>query len=80
MAALPYSKKRYYLSGIDWMIGLLNSYMCSTTVAGNHSTLIIDLEKPVTEEDLRFRIDTVYSALPILSGRNSRDLINLAPY
>jgi hypothetical protein len=80
MPALPYSKKRYYLSGIDWIIGLLNSYMCSTTVSGNHSSLILHLERAVTEEDLKSRIDLIYNELPILSGCLSRDLLNLAPY
>lgn len=54
--------------------------MCDNTAAGNHSTLIIDLEESLVEEDLRSRIDSIYNSLPILSGRLSRDMINLAPY
>ena len=80
MPALPYSKKRYYLSGIDWLIGALNSYMSSTTSAGNHSTLILELEKKLDETSLRNRLDIICASIPILSGRIVRDLINLCPY
>lgn len=80
MPALPYSKKRYYLSGIDWIIGVLNSYMSSNTVTGNHSTLIIELKNSVKENELKARIDSIYRSMPILSGRLSRDWFNLAPY
>ncbi len=80
MPALPYSKKRYYLSGIDWIIGLLNNYMCSATPAGNHSTLVIELEQAVPEDKLKNRLDIIYSSIPILSGKPARDLLNLAPY
>ena len=80
MPALPYSKKRYYLSGIDWIIGALNSYMCSTTSVGNHSTLILELDSPLVEGTLIERLDFVCSAIPMLSSVIVRDRINLAPY
>ena len=80
MPALPYSKKRYYLSGIDWIISTLNSYMCSTTPAGNHSTLILELAGKLNTSSLRAQIDTIYYAVPMLSARIVRDRINLAPY
>ena len=80
MPALPYSKKRYYLSGIDWIIGALNSYMCSTTPAGNHSTLILELENKIDEVSFQNRIDLICSSIPMLSSRIVRDLVNLAPY
>ena len=80
MPALPYSKKRYYLSGIDWLIGALNSYMCSTTSAGNHSTLILELESKLDEDSLRERLDVICASVPMLSGRIVRDLVNLCPY
>ena len=80
MPALPFSKKRYYLSGIDWIIGALNSYMHSTTSVGNHSTLILELEGPIDELALKRRVDRICSSIPMLSARIVRDLVNLAPY
>ncbi len=80
MPALPYSKKRYYLSGIDWLIGALNSYMHSTTSAGNHSTLALELEQKLDEVAFKGRLDMICSSIPMLSGRIVRDLVNLAPY
>ena len=80
MPALPYSKKRYYLSGIDWIIGALNSYMCSTTAVGNHSTLILELDGAFKESVFTERLDFICSAIPMLSSVIARDCINLAPY
>jgi hypothetical protein len=80
MPALPYSKKRYYLSGIDWIIGAINSYMRSVSPAGNHSSLVIELDAPPEAEKLTQRLDSIFSALPPLSGRTARDRLNLCPY
>ncbi len=80
MPALPYSKKRYYLSGIDWLIGTINDYMLSSTHAGNHSTLVLELSKTISKDDLCCSLEKIYSFLPVLSGMTARDLINLAPY
>jgi hypothetical protein len=80
MPALPYSKKRYYLSGIDWIIGALNSYMHSTTSVGNHSTLVLELAESLNELKLRERLDLIFTLYPMLSGKIVRDLVNLAPY
>ena len=80
MPALPYSKKRYYLSGIDWIISAINSYMRSVSPAGNHSSLVIELDAPPEAEKLTQCLDSIFSALPPLSGRTARDKLNLCPY
>ena len=80
MPSLPYSRKRYYLSGMDWIIGALNGYMVSTKVAGNHSSLVVRLSGEISEAILREKLNHISTALPLLSGRLKRDFANLAPY
>ena len=77
---LPYSKKRYYLSGIDWIISAIDYYMQKTSVAGNHSTLYIETKTPINEKQLNEKLKTIFSALPILNAWQGRDIVNLAPY
>ena len=80
MPALPYNKKRRYLSGIDWTIGAINAYMESTGGAGNHSSLVFELAGRLSEVLLRERLEYLHGAIPLLSGRRKRDFANLAPY
>ena len=77
---LPYFKKRYYLSGIDWIISAIDYYMQKTSSAGNHSTLFIELDQPVSETALKSRLEEIFSLLPILNAWQGRDVFNLAPY
>lgn len=80
MPSLPYSRKRYYLSGMDWIIGALNSYMLSTLTAGNHSSLVVELSGRISEPLLRAKLNNIFNSIPLLSGRLKRDFVNLAPY
>ena len=77
---LPSFKKRLYLSGIDWLIATMDRHASSRTGAGNHSTLIIEFDGRLDAEALKERLDEISKALPLLFGRVSRDLVNLAPY
>lgn len=77
---LPYFKKRYYFSGIDWVISAIDYYMQKTSWAGNHSTLFIGLKHPIAEDSLKSRLKLIFSALPILNSHPGRDFVNLAPY
>lgn len=77
---LPYFKSRYYLSGIDWIISAIDYYMRLTTPAGNHSTLIIQLEKPCQETELKKRLEKIFTAIPLFNAYQGRDIFNLAPY
>lgn len=77
---LPYFKKRYYLSGIDWIISAIDYYMQKTSSAGNHSTLFIELNEPLDEAVFKSRLEEIFSLLPILNAWLGRDIFNLAPY
>jgi hypothetical protein len=77
---LPYFKKRYYLSGIDWIIAAIDYYMKKTSATGNHSTLLIETFTPLLERQLKERLEIIFSALPILNACQGRDIFNLAPY
>lgn len=77
---LPYFKSRYYLSGIDWVISAIDYYMRLTTPAGNHSTLIIELNTPCNEDGLKQRIESIFTAIPLFNAFQGRDIFNLAPF
>ncbi len=77
---LPYRKRRFYLSGVDWVIAAIDRYTSHTSPAGNHSTLIVELDSPVDVQKLQARLRRIVDALPILSSTISRDMLNLAPY
>ena len=77
---LPYFKKRYYLSGIDWIINAIDYYMLLTSPAGNHSTLIIETENPISADSLKRRLELIYVSIPLLNACLGRDIFNLAPY
>lgn len=77
---LPYSKKRYYLSGSDWLMGVLDAHLRRTSGTGSHSTLVIELSDKLPPSRLAERLERIYGAVPELAGRIRRDLINLAPY
>ena len=77
---LPYFKGRSYLSGVDWIIGAIDSYAELHGPAGNHSTLVLELESIPAREVFTERLRQIYLALPVLAARLSRDWVNLAPY
>lgn len=77
---LPSFKNRLYLSGIDWLIATMDRHATVHTGAGNHSTLILELDGSLEAAALGERLEKITEALPLLSGRVSRDLLNLAPY
>jgi len=77
---LPYFKKRYYLSGIDWIISAIDYYMRTTSPAGNHSTLVVELQTPCNKAELQERLKQIITAIPLMNAYPKRDLVNLAPY
>ena len=77
---LPYSKRKYYLSGSDWLMGVLDAHLRRTSGTGSHSTLVIELSDKLPPSRLAERLERIYGAVPELAGRIRRDLINLAPY
>lgn len=79
MVSLPYSKKKRYLTGIDWVIGALDRLTRNATGTGISSQIVLELDRPISKEDLRDRLRLTARAMPVLSGAPARD-INLAPY
>jgi len=79
MVSLPYSRKKRYLTGIDWMIGALDHLARKSTGAGISSQVVLELDRPLPEEELREWLEDRARALPALAGAPARD-INLAPY
>ena len=73
------SKKKRYLSGADWVINTLDYLMKATTCAGNMSQVVLVLDGPLDESELRSRLHAFVKQFPVLHGHVSRD-IRLAPY
>jgi hypothetical protein len=76
---LPYSKSKRYLTGMDWMICVLHHMTRRITGSGNTSQVVLELNRPVSEDVLRESLGRVATALPVLRGRIARSF-NLAPY
>lgn len=78
--SLPYRRDRRYLTGVDWIIGVLDRMTKRGTGAGNTSQIILELEGLVDPSRLRETVQTFASRFPVLSGRPARDRLNLAPF
>lgn len=77
---LPYNCKRRYLTGMDWIIGMLDCMTQRATGAGNSSQIILELESRLDEGQLRDVVNRFSSHFPALSGCPARDGLNLAPF
>ena len=64
---LPYFKHLYYLSGIDWIISGIDSFMQRTSPAGNHSTLIIELKTQCDKLLLEEKLAELVTEIPLLN-------------
>ena len=78
--SLPYSKKRRYLTGIDWSVGTLDYITKQQTGVGNLSQVVLELEGWPDEARLRGLLGEISARLPLLHGQVARDWVNLAPY
>ena len=72
--SLPYSPKRRYLTGIDWIVGTMDRG------AGCFSQAILELEGNCSLALLSEAVEKVSQRFPLLHGRIARDWLNLAPY
>jgi len=79
MFALPYSKKKRYLSGIDWMISALDYMTKQKTGVGNLSQIVLELDGIISEPILKSALDNFLKSNPIVNGYIKRDW-NLAPF
>lgn len=70
---------KYYLSGFDWVMGVLDLIMKRTTCAGNASQIVLTLERPLDEDEFRRKMGAFLARFPVIAGRVSRHY-TLAPY
>lgn len=78
--SLPYSKKRRYLTGIDWVVGAMDHDARKGKGAGAISQAVLDVTGPLDPVALREAIEKVSQRFPLIHGQVSRDWLNLAPY
>jgi len=78
--SVPYSRRRRYLTGIDWTIGTLDVMTRRATGIGNYSQVVLDLVGRLPLDPLRRALDQISRRFPLLYGRVGRDILNLAPY
>lgn len=78
--SLPYSRRRRYLTGIDWSLGTLDLMTRRATGIGNLSQVVLELQGRLPPDRLRQILDRLSIRFPLLHGRFARDLLNLAPY
>jgi len=78
--SLPYRRDRRYLTGVDWIIGVLDSMTKRATGAGNSSRILLELDGRADESRVREICHGFAARFPVLSGRPARDWLNLAPF
>ncbi len=77
--SLPYARGRRYLTGADWLVGMLDHTTRQACGVGNTSQVVLELESRLPEAELRARLSSFLERLPFLWGAPARDW-NLAPY
>jgi hypothetical protein len=73
------SNRKRYLSGSDWVIHSLDHLMKSVSGAGNISQIVLMLNAPLDEHEVRTGLNDFVGRFPVLAGRVGRDIL-LAPY
>lgn len=76
---VPSSKKRRYLSGFDWVMGVIDHVLKQTTCSGNASQIVFKLDTSIDSADVQNSLGRFLKLFPVVHGRVSRD-VNLAPY
>ncbi len=72
--------RRFYLSGIDWIVQGMQ-YNCQAAPGGDYQFLIIlHLAGTPDTEKLRGCLNKLQTMFPLLSGKLRRNWFNLAPY
>ena len=79
MGIINFPGKKRYLTGIDWIIHVLDYITKKATGTGNTSQIVLELEGSPQEDKFRNCLDSLIRKYPVLYGRTSRDY-NLAPY
>lgn len=76
---LPYSRKKRYLTGIDWIIATLDHMSRRATGGSNASQIVLELRGAFDAARFRGAMASFAGLFPVLGGRIARDW-NLAPY
>src|ERR1035437_7499354 len=76
---LPYSKKKRYLTGMDWAIAALDHMSRKHTGGSNASQIVLELHGPFDDARFTATVADFVKLLPVVGGRAARDW-NLAPY
>jgi len=79
MGIINFPGKKRYLTGIDWIIHVLDYITKKATGTGNTSQIVLELEGSPQKDKFRNCLDSLIRKYPVLHGRPSRDY-NLAPY
>jgi hypothetical protein len=77
--SLPYSKNKRYLTGIDWIIHVLNYMTRKETGAGFMSQVVFELDGEIDASKAESYVSEFVKKYPVLNGYALRDF-NLAPY
>jgi hypothetical protein len=76
---LPCSRRRRYLSGMDWIVATLGEMTRRAAGRRNAFQVVLELDRPIDARAFRAAFHSFTSGLPFLWGRPSRDW-SLAPY
>ena len=79
MLSLPYSKNKRYLTGIDWIIHVLNYMTRKETGAGFMSQVVIEVSGNVNALEIENLLNAFIKKHAVVNGYFTRD-ITLAPY
>ena len=77
--SLPFSRKKRYLTGSDWIITALDYMSKKATGIGNASQIVLELQDVFPIDRFREAFTSFARLFPILRGYSSRDM-TLAPY
>ncbi len=73
-------RKKRYLSGFDWVMGIIDCILKNRSSAGNIAQLVFALDSPIEERALREHLGQYIQSFPVLRGKISRNYLNLVPY
>lgn len=79
MLSLPYSRNKQYLTGIDWIVHVLNYMTRKETGAGFMSQIVMEVSGNVNALEIEDSLNSFIKKHAVVNGYFTRD-INLAPY
>jgi hypothetical protein len=79
MAGICVSRRRHYLTGIDWIVQAFDYMNKRATGAGSMFQIVLELDAMPAEDELRDALDHFLRKFPAIHGRAKRGY-HLAPY